>query len=212
MIATLALLAALVSPTPTATPTAAPIVVDVVISAGHEGRPESCPRFPKHKCNLGAPGERQWTPIVADAATRVLRAHGVTVARLPADFDGTYDVGAAVFIHFDGNDTPCSTGASIGYHRESDRPAAAAWRAIYSHYFPYAFMPDDFTRNLRDYYGFRQVRSADGAIVIELGEVTCPREKAWLAPRLEWEGALIAYYLSQRIGKGDVPDPGPFVK
>ena len=209
MIATLAVLAALVSPAPVPTPS--PIVVDVVISAGHEGRPESCPRFPQHKCNLGAPGERQWTPIVADAATRVLRAHGVTVARLPADFDGTYDVGAAVFIHFDGNDTPCSTGASIGYHRESDKPAAAAWRAIYSRYFPYAFMPDDFTKNLRDYYGFRQLRSADGAIVIELGEVTCPAEKAWLAPRLEWEGELIAYYLSQRIGKGGVPDPGPFV-
>lgn len=206
MIAALALLATLAAPSP------APIVVDVVISAGHEGRPESCARFPKHHCNLGTAGERQSTPIVADAATRVLRAHGVSVARLPADFDGTYDAGAAIFIHFDGNDAPCSTGASIGYHRASDAPAAAAWRALYAKYFPFRFMPDDFTKNLEDYYGFRQVRGRNGALVIELGELTCPAQKAWLEPRLEWEGELIAYFVSQRIGKGGVPDPGAFLR
>lgn len=206
MIATLALSIALATPSP------APNVVDVVISAGHEGRPASCPRFPKHACNLGAAGERAWTPVVADAAARALRAHGVSVARLPADFDGVYRTGAAVFIHFDGNDRPCSTGASIGYHRASDKPAADAWRALYGRFIPFAFMADDFTTNLRNYYGFRQVRASDSALVIELGELTCPRDRAWLAPRLEWEGELLAYFLSQRIGKGDVPDPGAFRK
>ncbi len=208
MIPALALLAALASPAPSASP----IVADVVISAGHEGRPESCLRFPKHHCNLGANGERAWTPIVADAATRVLRAHGVNVVRLPADFDGTYDADAAVFIHFDGNDRACSTGASIGYHHPSDKPAADAWRALYSRYIPFAFMPDDFTVGLRDYYGFRQMHVRDSALVLELGELSCPSGRAWLAPRLQWEGALIAHFLSQRIGKGDVPDPGAFVK
>lgn len=206
MFGTFALVAALAS----AAASPAPTVVDVVISAGHEGRPASCPRFPQHHCNLGTPGEVAWTPIVADAATRVLRAHGVTVARLPADFEGTYDADAAIFIHFDGNARPCSTGASIGYHRPSDAAAAAAWRALYTPYIPFAFMPDNFTRNLKDYYGFRQVRTKDGALVVELGELTCPSAKAWLAPRLEWEGELLAYFLSQRIGKGDVPDPGAF--
>jgi hypothetical protein len=206
VIAALLLAAAIASPSPAASP----ILVDVAIGAGHEGRPESCAHYPKHHCNLGANGEREWTPIVADAATKILRAHGITVARLPADFDGTYDAGAAVFIHFDGNDRPCSTGASIGYHHAGDEPAAAAWRALYSRYIPFAFMPDNFTLGLRDYYGFRQVHARDGALVLELGEVTCPSGKAWLAPRLQWEGALIAYYLSQRIGRGDVPNPGAF--
>ena len=87
-----------------ATPAAVVRAYDVLVSAGHEGRPQNCPRFPTHHCNLGANGERAWTPIVADAVARDLRAHGITVARLPADYAGTYAVRVAVFIHFDGAD------------------------------------------------------------------------------------------------------------
>ncbi len=93
----------------------AALTADVLISAGHEGRPASCAHFPQHHCNLGANGERTWTPIVADAASQILRAHGVSVARLPADFPGEYRVAAAVFIHFDGSNPPCGSRASIGY-------------------------------------------------------------------------------------------------
>lgn len=186
---------------------AALVHVDVLISAGHEGRPASCARYPKRACNLGARGEREWTPVVADEATRVLRAHGVSVARKPADFDGSYDVGAAVFIHFDGSTSPCSSGASIGYHQHKFEPAAQQWHALYAQYFPFGFEPDDFTKGLRDYYGFRQVDARDGALVLELGELTCARQRAWLAPRLEFDGRLIAYFISRLIGKGDVPLP-----
>ena len=181
--------------------------VDVLISAGHEGRPASCARYPKRACNLGANGERAWTPIVADEATRVLREHGVSVAREPADFDGTFDVDAAVFIHFDGSASPCASGASIGYHEPKYQPVAQQWRELYSRYFPYGFQPDDFTKGLRDYYGFRQVSARNASLVLELGELTCAPQRAWLAPRLEFEGRLIAYFLSRIIGKGDVPLP-----
>lgn len=180
------------------TPFASPMHFDALVSAGHEGRPASCAHF-KHKCNLGAAGERQWTPVVADEVARDLRAKGFTVAREPADFDGTFDVKAAVFIHFDGSGTPCSTGASIGYHDPGSVPAARAWRALYSHYFPYHFMTDNFTTNLSNYYGFRQVHASAGALVIELGEVTCPSERAWLASRLKWEGDLIAQFIEDLI-------------
>lgn len=180
---------------------------DVLISAGHEGRPASCARYPKRACNLGTAGERAWNPIVADEATRVLRAHGVSVVREPADFDGAFAVDAAVFIHFDGSTQPCSSGASIGYHNSSDRRAADAWRDIYSAVFPFGFQPDDFTKSLRDYYGFRQVQAKHAALVLELGELTCAKQRAWLAPRLRYEGDLIAYFLSHLIGKGDVPPP-----
>lgn len=187
----------------------AALIYDVLISAGHEGRPASCPHFPHHKCNLGAAGERSWTPIVADAAARVLREHGLSVARLPADFDGTYQVKAAVFIHFDGSAPPCESGASIGYHDAADAATAQAWRRLYSRYFPFRFQPDNFTTSLHDYYGFRQVDADDGSLVLELGEITCPAQHAWLASRLQWEGELIAYFLSRLAGKGNVPNPGP---
>lgn len=178
---------------------------DVLISAGHEGRPASCARFPKHKCNLGAAGERAWTPIVADAATRILQAHGVSVARLPADFAGKYRVRAAVFIHFDGSDPPCRSRASVGYAHARDAPAARAWHALYSKYWPFGFEPDNFTHGLRAYYAYKQVDARDGSLVLELGEITCPVQHAWLASRVQSEGAILAYFLSSLIGKGSVP-------
>ena len=191
---------------------AAALAFDVLISAGHEGRPASCPHFPEHKCNLGASGERDWTPQVADAATRILRLHGVTVARLPADFYGQYDVDAAVFIHFDGSEPACHSGASIGYHHAQDASAALAWRTLYSRYAPFAFEPDNFTEGLRNYYAFKQVDATDGSLVLELGEITCPTQREWLGPRLQWEGALLAHFLSVLIGKGQVPDPGAYTE
>ena len=186
------------------------LTYDVLISAGHEGRPASCAHFPQHHCNLGASGERAWTPIVADAATQILRRHGVTVARLPADFAGTYKVLAAVFIHFDGSDPPCHSTASVGYGRQHDSTAAASWRALYGRYWPFGFQPDNFTSSLREYYAFRQVDAREASLVLELGEVTCPTQRAWLAPRLRWAGAMVAHYLSERIGKGNVPAPARY--
>jgi hypothetical protein len=186
------------------------LTYDVLISAGHEGRPASCAHFPQHHCNLGAQGERAWTPVVADAAAQILRQHGVTVARLPADFAGTYRVRAAVFIHFDGSEPPCGSSASIGYPHKSDAVAAAGWRSLYGSYWPYGFQPNNFTAGLREYYAYRQVASSDATMVLELGEITCPAQHAWLAPRLHWEGALLAYFLSNLVGKGNVPNPGRY--
>lgn len=172
---------------------------DVLISAGHEGRPASCARFPQHHCNLGTAGERAWTTIVADRATRALRAMGYAVAREPADFDGTYHVKAAIFIHFDGSDEPCSSGASVGYHTDASKTAAELWHSMYGAVFPFRFQPDNFTVNLRDYYGFRQVHAQDGALVVELGELTCPPQRAWLQDRLTWEGNFIARFLNRLL-------------
>jgi hypothetical protein len=189
---------------------AAVIDADVLISAGHEGRPASCARFTHRKCNLGAAGERDWTPIVADEATRMLRAHGVSVRREPADFEGTYDVGMAIFIHFDGAAPVCTSGASIGYDGAAGQKAARQWRALYQPLFPFTFKPDNFTAGLRHYYAYRQVDARDGALVLELGEITCPAQHAWLASRLEALGDLIAYDVSRAIGKGDVSLPAKF--
>jgi hypothetical protein len=183
---------------------------DVLISAGHEGRPASCARFPRRACNLGAAGERDWTPIVANEATQMLRAHGVDVIREPADFAGAFAVGMAIFIHFDGAARACTSGASIGYKGAAGQRAAQAWRALYAPIFPYAFMPDNFTTGLRDYYAYRQVQAQDGALVLELGEITCPTQHAWLKARLRALGDLIAYDVSHTLRKGDVPLPAKF--
>lgn len=176
----------------------APRHADVLIQAGHEGRPASCARFPHRACNLGAKGERRLTPLVADEAARELRAAGLRVARVPADYEGTYDVRAAIFIHFDGAQPSCTTGASIGYRRGSEA-AAAAWRRFYARYFPFRFMPDNFTVGLREYYGYRTVGSNDDTLVLEMGEITCPAQRAWLVARDRMLGDLIARFVLQRL-------------
>jgi hypothetical protein len=184
---------------------AASIHADVLISAGHEGRPQSCARFHR-ACNLGAAGERAWTPVVADEATRVLRRAGLRVVRVPADFAGMYDVDAAVIIHFDGAVPACSSGASIGYP-EGGRAFARVWRERYERVIPFKFMPDNFTDGLREYYAYKQIHARDGALVLELGELTCPPQRAWLASRLRFLGDEIAWVVSLEIGKGAVEPP-----
>ncbi len=189
------------------TPSAIVRGYDVLVSAGHEGRPQSCPRFPHHRCNLGAAGERAWTPIVADAVTRALRSRGVRVIRLPADFVGTYAVKVAVFIHFDGASPACGSAASVGYPKRAERATAASWKRLYGQYFPFGFRPDDFTAGLRRYYAYKQMRASVGSFVLELGEITCPAQRAWLAPRLDWDGALIAHWIGTLIDPGQIPLP-----
>jgi hypothetical protein len=182
---------------------------DVLIQAGHEGRPD-CDREPLRLCNnTGAVGEMAWTPVVADEATRILRAAGVTVIRRPAYLHGQYHVKDAVFLHFDGNAQPCGSGASVGYPVRAHSPeAAAAWKALYGASFPFRFQPDNFTVHLAQYYGFDHVRDvSDAAFVIEWGEVSCPAQHAWLGRRLAWEGALLAYFLARRLGNTSVPLP-----
>jgi hypothetical protein len=51
------------------------------------------------------------------------------------------------------------------------------------------------------------VQARDAALVLEFGEITCPAQHAWIAQRLQWEGELLAYYLSRLIRKGDVALP-----
>ncbi len=142
----------------------------------------------------------------------MLRDYGIKVTRLPADFHGHYLVKAAIFIHFDGHDPICASSASIGYHTPAGEPAAKMWRQLYGQYWPFGFQADNFTENLSQYYGFRQVTASRAALVIELGEITCPAQKAWMAPRLKWQGQLLAYFLSDLIGRGSVPNPGAFKK
>ncbi len=173
---------------------------DVLIQAGHQGRPASCALFPKRPCNLGAAGERENTPIIADEAARRLRAAGLRVVRVPADYRDHYRVRAAIFIHLDGADPACTSGASIGYPRGS-AAGASAWRAAYSHVFPFRFMPDNFTEGLAHYYGFRTVAPNPNTLVLEMGELTCPPQHAWLTVRYRWLGDFIANFILERLNQ-----------
>lgn len=178
---------------------------DVLIQAGHEGR------------RTGATGgeskwgrEIDWTPTVANIATAILSKNGISVIREDASLYDTYHVNLALFLHFDASVKPCNVGASIGYDDESDKPAADAWKTLYSKYWPFKWMTDNYIKNLRNYYGLKFTYTTDAELVLELGEITCKYQAEWLKPRLIWLGELIAHFISQRLNKGNIQDPGEY--
>lgn len=155
------------------------------------------------------------TPIVADRATEVLRASGITVVRENAFYDKSYTVELAVSLHFDGSGRPCSSGASVGYPKGnpagSNQPTAELWKDIYEQYWPYQWMGDNFTENLEFYYGYAWTSTTVAELLIEFGEVSCEKQDAWLQPRKEWLGDLVAHFCAEAIGEtGLIPDPGPY--
>ena len=174
--------------------------VEVVIQAGHEGRTTG---------NTGSETatlrEELWNIRVANAAAKQLEAWGVDVKRVPAD-TSLMRAQIAVAIHFDGAKAPCRSGASVGYQdNNASYTFAQHWKALYRPYFPYKWHEDNFTNNLKHYYGFNWIK-ADKFVVLELGELTCPRQTQWLAPRLQKLGQLIAYAIATELGK-EVPKP-----
>jgi hypothetical protein len=171
---------------------------DVVIAAGHEGRPASCAPNHVRACNIGASStsgrEIVWTAIVADAATAALRAAGVRVVRRPADYPQHDVAKVAVFIHFDGSEPACASGASVGFPATTSHAFVAGWERTYRARFPFHFVGENISSNEENYYGFRKV-DAPQKMLIEYGELTCPAQAAWLKPRLRELGALTARYI-----------------
>jgi hypothetical protein len=176
---------------------------DVFIQAGHEGRTSG---------KTGAPGsfgdEIDWTPVVADEATKELRLAGLSVIRMPADFQGVFRVKIALFIHFDGSKVPCSSGASIGYNDPTDQPAAEVWKNLYREHWPFRWNRDSFTTNLSNYYAYGQTITTDAELVLELGEISCDEQAAWMKPNLQWMGKLIAHFVALRMGMNKPIHPG----
>jgi hypothetical protein len=184
---------------------------DVLIQAGHEGCPE----------NAGSTGpcgnEIDWTPIVADEATRILRSEGISVIRCDGNFDlpsKKYSVEAAVFLHFDGSISHGSR-ASVGFPTDSDHSChlaedaaiACQWKSLYEKYWPFGFMEDNFTVNLQRYYGYHAVTATKGKLLIEFGDLSNEEQAEWLQTRLRFLGHLVAFFISGQIGKGNVELP-----
>ena len=185
--------------------TAAPALAetgDVLVQAGHEGRPASCAPHHVKACNVGTGGgggarEQSWTATVADRVTQVLREHGYAVIRRPADYDEHDTARAAVFLHFDGAPA-CASGASVGFPSTTSRAFVDAWETRYRAWFPYRFVGENFTKNEHEYYGFRKV-DAPEKMLIEFGEMTCPAQQRWMAPRLRAMGDELAAFLMEQL-------------
>ena len=168
--------------------------VSVVIQAGHEGRTFG---------NTGAVSKKyrevDWNIFVADEITKKLTLWGIDVKRVPAKV-GLIQARIAISIHFDSAGTPCNSGASIGYPSQDSYDFAQKWKALYSEYFPYRWHEDNFTENLSSYYAYKWIR-AQKFLLLELGEITCDKQTAWLRPRLKKIAHLVAYAIAKELGK-----------
>lgn len=177
-------------------------VADVVVQAGHEGRPASCAPNHVRACNLGASSaigrEIAWTPVVADAIAAALRKAGLRVVRRPADYPQHDRARIAVFVHFDGAVPACASGASVGFPATTSHAFVAAWERAYRGYFPFTAVAENISSNEEHYYGFHKV-DAPQKMLIEYGEITCPAQARWLAPRLRAIGAFTARFIEGQL-------------
>ncbi len=181
-----------------------PEVASILIEAGHEGRTSG---------RTGAESkygkEQDWTKTVADEANEVLKKAGISVIRTAADRKRRSEVQLAVAIHFDGVDgRECGAGASVGYENNSNPDAATTWKSLYSQYFKFKWMPDNYTETLSNYYTYKLIKASDANLVLELGDINCDEQAKWLQPRLKQIGALVAHFSAMRLGKAElVPLP-----
>ena len=167
--------------------------IPVVIQAGHEGRTNG---------NTGAVShgtyEVEWNTIVANQIAKKLQSWGIETKRVGADTP-LLKAKIAVAIHFDGAQTPCSSGASVGYPNKESQKLANRWKKLYKKYFPFHWQKDNFTKNLSNYYAYYTIR-AEKFLVLELGEITCKKEREWLKPRLKKIANLIAATIATEFG------------
>ena len=170
------------------------ITTTVLLQEGHVGRT---------KGNIGSIHnglvESEWNTIVAKEVERLLELKDIDVERVGAKIPVSNAV-IAVAIHFDGSEKHCATGASIGHNNGPEAKAMAKrWRSQYSSFFPFRWHKDNFTRNLSHYYGFSQVQTTKGFLVLELGELTCEKQTDWLKPRLKQVAEKVAHFIIKEL-------------
>jgi len=143
--------------------------------------------------------ESTWNHIVGQEIERILKKRGIDVATSGARIP-IANATIAVALHFDGSEKPCSTGASIGHNGSyASKAMARRWKREYRSFFPFSWHRDNFTEDLRDYYGFSRINTTKGFLVLELGEITCDKQMDWLRPRLKRVASKIAYFIIKEL-------------
>lgn len=144
--------------------------------------------------------EVDWNHQVGKEVERLLKEANIEVERVGAKIPIS-NAQIAIAIHFDGAENQCATGASIGYDKKGSdaKGMAKRWRQAYGTFFPFRWHGDNFTPNLRDYYGYSRVNATRGFLVLELGEITCEEQTDWLAPRLDEVALTIANFIIKEL-------------
>ena len=160
------------------------VTYDIVLQPGHFLRERCCNN------KTGSSGmidgntiyEQDYAAYVSLEIAKILSARGRDILVIPAD-EGQFSspLRAKIFlaIHLDGSQVECSVSSSLGYGSKDDvlgahtigLALATALGIDYSD-----FTEDNYTANLSDYYTFKHVHTDIFEAVLELAELSCPRQ------------------------------------
>jgi len=135
--------------------------------------------------STGAPREQEFNSKLGPKIQALGQQRGYTVHLLKArDKVPTCDL--YISLHCDGNSNKGATKASVGYPPTSapSKEYAALWKKTYGAIYPLSFRSDNYTNNLRYYYGYSMTK-ARAKVLVEHGFITNPGEQRWLFANLD---------------------------
>lgn len=153
----------------------------VLIQAGH-----AYPREPGFEGGTGTAGEIEYVVDIRDRLAALLRKDGrFDVTTTPGDIPNGWVGDAALYEHCDGSGNPSSHGFSAGFQDgNGQRLAAAISRRYLELGHPGGHHADNYTADLRGYYGFSRT-VATFEVIWENGFLTNPAEAAWLRANIQ---------------------------
>lgn len=169
----------------------------IVVQAGH-----IAPREPGFESGTGTVREQEFTRKLRDRLCKMLEDDGrFDAIPVPGDIPNGVKCDAALFEHGDGSSSSKATGFSFGYPQYPVNAKLAG--LIAGEYLKLPGHPphhaDNYTNDLKGYYGFSRVDTPGPEVLVESGFLTNPHEQAWMFANLdELAGAqyraLLAYF------------------
>lgn len=150
----------------------------VLVQAGHVA-----PREPGFEGGTGTRGEQELVADIQARLVNLLRADSrFQPIPTPGDIPDGIRVDAAVFLHADGSGNAKASGFSFGYPRHPVNKRLAD--LVAAEFFALSGEPphhtDNYTADLRGYYGYSRTITDGPELLIEHGFLTNPKEAAWL--------------------------------
>lgn len=185
----------------------------VLVQAGH-----IAPREPGFESGTGTTGEQALVRAIRDKLVKFLADDGrFTPIPMPGKIPRGTKCDAALFLHADGSSNKAATGYSFGYPGYPVNVALARlvneeFQKIPGHPPHHA---DNYTADLRGYYGFSRVDTAGPEVLVEHGFLTNPGEAAWLRSHVfalaqaEYKALLRYFKLPEKVTPEPTPQPKP---